>query len=213
MLEHFRKIGFAHNMVLVIKRSWSIEHNRPGGVLFACEQYGKYRKKGADIRSTQTKLMDCKFALYGREDPLGVWKMYVEHGTHNHQLPKCLKGHAYAGRLNTEEVDMSQILQEIGTRPKSIGYGLRQWNKQNVSSSRTLTNTLSKLAVQERGHRTMTQHALYKLRRHGYYFQYNTQPADPTTLTNLFLAHPDGLRLLNKFPYVIVLDCTYKTNA
>ena len=212
-MNHFKKLARGYNMVLVIKRSWKIQHNRPGGVLLACEQYGEYRKRGNDIRSSQSKLIDCKFALYGREDPIGVWKMYVEHGSHNHDLPKCLKGHAYVGRMSTEEVDMAQILVDIGTRPKSISYGLRKWRKQNVTSSKTLQNTLTKIAVQQRGHRTMTQHALHQLHKRGYYFKYRTQPRDPNTISELFLAHKDGVRLLKKFPYVIVLDCTYKTNA
>ena len=151
--------------------------------------------------------------LYGREDPIGVWKMYVEHGSHNHDLPKCLKGHAYVGRMSTEEIDMAKILVDIGTRSKSISYGLRQWHKENVTSSKTLQNTLTKIAVQERGHRTMTQHALHRLHTCGYYFKYRTQPQDPNTISDLFLAHKDGIHLLNKIPYVIVMDCTYKTNA
>ncbi len=32
-------------------------------------------------------------------------------------------------------------------------------------------------------------------------------------MTDLFMAHPEAQHLLSLFPYVIIMDCTYKTNV
>ena len=108
---------------------------------------------------------------------------------------------------------MCKWMKDIGTPPKAISYGLRQADANSVTSSRSLENTLNKLAVEERGNRTMTQDTLHHLRERGYYYEFRRSPDDDNVLNDLFLAHPDGIRLLNKYPYVVVMDSTYKTNA
>ena len=139
--------------------------------------------------------------------------MTVTHGVHNHGLPTILKGHAIAGQMTEGEKKMARWMKEIGTPPKSIGYGLRQLDETSVTSLRSLTNTLNMMVAEERGSRTMTQDTLHHLRERGYYYEFRRHPDDDNVLSDLFLAHPDGIRLLRRFHYVIIMDSTYKTNA
>lgn len=57
------------------------------------------------------------------------WKVVVQHGVHNHELPKTLVGYPYAERLSKAEriivVDMSLA----GVKPKEILNTLKQHNK------------------------------------------------------------------------------------
>lgn len=52
---------------------------------------------------------------------------------------------------------------------------------------------------------------LGQLVEHGYIECYR-QISNTKTMTNLFLEHPVSLKLLRSFPYVLIMDCTYKTN-
>lgn len=56
--------------------------------------------------------------------------MYVEHETHNHKLFKRLKGHTFAGRMTTEEKEMSKWIKDIGYHQSQlIWYEAMAWRQ------------------------------------------------------------------------------------
>ncbi|CAJ2651206.1 unnamed protein product [Trifolium pratense] len=68
------------------------------------------------------------------------------------------------------------------------------------------------MQIQERGSRTELQHLL-QLLDDAKYVSWNRRKDDGSdVLSDIFWAHPDSIKLLNLFPIVLVMDCTYKTN-
>lgn len=211
-------------MVLTIKKSSSGNVRKCGYVLLACEQYGKWVPKEKVVgangeiqgRDTQSKLTGCPFALYGSEIEKGRWIMRVRCGRHNHRMPTSLVGHAYAARMEADFYKLVKWFSATGSSPKSILEGLRMQKKEDgaelVTSIRTLYNAKAKLKMEALEHRTITQDVLYRLRERNYFFNVRRSNTDDNTLTDLIFAHPDSRHLLSLFPYVIVMDTTYKTN-
>ena len=211
-------------MVLTIKKSSLGNEKRLGYVLLACEQYGTWVPKeklvGEDGRTkgreTQSKLSGCPFALHGREFQKGMWYMRVKCGRHNHHMPTSLVGHAYAARMETKDQSMVKWFSATGSSPKAILEGLRMQKEEDgvefVSSIRTLYNAKAKMKREALEFRTITQEVLYRLQQRNYFFVSRRSETDDTTLGDLMFAHPDSRHLLRMFPYVILMDTTYKTN-
>ena len=227
LLQHCRGTALKLNMVLTIKRSWGSTPTRRGSLLLACEKYGQYtpRKRqrvagddaSGNTRRAVSKIEGCPFALSGVEFKRGEWGLDVIHGKHNHLLPGALDGHPYVGRMDADERDTTLALTVAGTPPKPILATLKMTadarQKLNFTSRRQVYNARAKFKAEARGDRTVSQEALRILRDKGYYYCTRRSPDDPNRLQDLFIAHTDARHLLAMFPYVVLVDSTYRTNA
>lgn len=133
-------------------------------------------------------------------------------GQHNHDLPKSLLGHAFVGRLNLHEKQQVGWWSATGTPPKPVMMGLLAENPDSVTLRRTLYNTKAELKRIDRGDRTVSQYTLARLADKNYFSNSRRRSASDDTLKDIFVSHPDSRHLLSLFPYVIMMDCTYKTN-
>ncbi len=114
------------------------------------------------------------------------------------------------------QTGLVRMLSNIGAAPKSAWQSLRvvmeDVPRQFVTSDQTLRNLKAKLKRVARGDRTATQDVLYKLDARAYLFSARRISREDPTLSDLFMAHPEAVHLLGLFPYVIIMDSTYKTN-
>ncbi|XP_012850801.1 PREDICTED: uncharacterized protein LOC105970510 [Erythranthe guttata] len=112
--------------------------------------------------------------------------------------------------LSQEEAKISDLSQSH-VPPKKILANLRQNGLGLDAYSKQIYNEKAKLKRLSRGDRTVMQHLIGLLEEHNYYKWFRT---DETThaVTDLMWAHPQSVELLSKFPYVLLLDSTYKTN-
>ena len=81
-----------------------------------------------------------------------------------------------------------------------------------ISSIRTLYNAKAKMKREALEFRTITQDVLHTLQQRNYFYASRRSETDNTTLEDLMFTHPESRHLLHLFPYVIVMDTTYKTN-
>jgi len=88
---------------------------------------------------------------------------------------------------------------------------LRANNPGNVTKRKQVANFLYKLNFEDRGELTVTQWALKFLADNDYVFS-PVRDVNTNEVQILFFAHRESLRLLKKFPYVVIVDATYKTN-
>ena len=210
------------NMVLVIKRSWPSNEKRLGSLLLACEKYGVFQKRRKDQSESSTpiqrkrsitKLTNCPFSLEGREFARGQWAMSVICGTHNHDHPEILLSHAYRGRVKGEQMEMVKLLSSHGTPPKpilSIMHGKEKGKC--VTSRKQLYNAKAKLKMEAMGERSLTQDMLFQLTEKNYFWCARKKPGATDQIGDLFLSHEGSRHLLKLFPYVVIIDSTYKTN-
>ncbi|XP_012856084.1 PREDICTED: protein FAR-RED ELONGATED HYPOCOTYL 3-like [Erythranthe guttata] len=121
-----------------------------------------------------------------------------------------MSGHGLSA-LNEAESKNIKDLSQSHVPPKKILANLRQNGLGLDAYSKQIYNEKAKLRRLARGDRTVMQHLIGLLEEHNYYKWFRT---DETThaVIDLMWAHTLSVELLSKFPYVILLDSTYKTN-
>jgi alpha-glucosidase len=218
MLDWARQIAVSKNFVLVIKNS------NPNTVILTCDLAGKYRcgkrvLPGAEIRSiykprtdTPTRKCGCPFELIGvRIKDKNGWVLKVKCGQHNHGLANSLVAHPYAGRLTAEQKEFVKEKFLYLANPKMVLQELRAKYPGNVTSIRQIYNMREKLILEDCGELTVTQWSLKFLKDRGY-IVHPRRVSGSDVMNVLFFVHPTGLRMLKMFPYVVIMDSTYKTN-
>ncbi|KAJ1401470.1 FAR1 DNA-binding domain [Sesbania bispinosa] len=106
LLKWVHETGRTHGFVVVILRSDAGGNGRKTTLVLGCERSGTYKpyKKELTRNVTGTKKCGCPFRLRGRPVHTGDgWRLNVVCGYHNHDVAENLEGHAYAGRLTTDE--------------------------------------------------------------------------------------------------------------
>ncbi|XP_012832655.1 PREDICTED: uncharacterized protein LOC105953529 [Erythranthe guttata] len=84
-------------------------------------------------------------------------------------------------------------------------------NPDTVAALRDVYNESQRIKREKMKGKTVIQHLWYELSESGYNKWHRTNPAGDAVQDVMF-AHPDSIKLLQLFPYVILMDCTYKTN-
>ena len=221
MISWATKRGKELNMVLTIQKS------RSTNFFLCCKLSGTYRpaKKGnsqpaaANIGvhdeltvKLRSRKIDCPFMLRGSRNRYSrKWHIAVECGSHNHDLSTSCEGYAFAGRL-TKEQKMevrSQTLADV--EPKKILTTLQEKYPGITTSLKQVYDYRYQVIKTEMNGQGVSQYAIKFLDSRGYYVQYRTAEGTNNIL-DIFFAHPQSIQLLKLFPYVVVMDSTYKTN-
>ncbi|KAM6555829.1 hypothetical protein CsatB_002848 [Cannabis sativa] len=219
LIEWTKDKGKQHGIIIVIKRSDSGE-SRKARIKFACERSGSYRqhmktiegKKRKIDRRTSTKKCGCPFLLSAQKlATADDWTLTVVCGFHNHSIAKHLEGHSFAGGLTLEETKILVDMSKCNIMPREILAVIKEKNKCNVSTIRTIYNARQKHRIREKAGRSQMQQLMRKLSEHNY-IEWHRYEKDTNTVRDIFWAHPFGVDLLYIFPHVLVMDCTYKTN-
>ncbi|XP_057452011.1 protein FAR1-RELATED SEQUENCE 6-like [Lotus japonicus] len=218
LLDWAKNVGKQHGFVIIIRRSDCGSKGRGSKgrqvATLVCELSGKYKQyKPVLVRKgTGTKKCDCPFRLkarYTSED--GLWRLTVVRGDHNHQPAETLVGHAYAGRLTSQEKDMVAQTVDNRVNPGNMLLALKDANPQNVTTIRQVYNERMTHIRAKRGQLSEMQH-LMRLLEEDRYTHWSRNEEGSTVIRTLFWAHPVSIQLFNQFPTVVLLDSTYKTN-
>ncbi|XP_057418148.1 uncharacterized protein LOC130712327 [Lotus japonicus] len=218
LLNWAKNVGKQLGFVIIIRRSDCGSKGRGSkGRQFAilvCEMSDKYKTyKSVLVRKgTGTKKCDCPFKLkarYTSKDDL--WRLTVVRGNHNHQPAETLVGHAYAGRLTSQEKDMVGKMVDNRVKPGNMLLALKDVNPQNVTTIRQVYNERMTHIRAKSGQLSEMQH-LMRLLEEDRYTHWSRTEEGSTVIRSLFWAHPVSIQLFNQFPTVVLLDSTYKTN-
>lgn len=217
--EWARFMGGITKMVLVTQRSWKNKRNGLGVFRLVCEYYG-YPRDTTDVdkdfppssnRDGKSKKIGCAFELEGREYEIDKWRVFVICGSHNHDLPDNLFGHAFAGRLTPKQHQKVRRGAMIGIKPRDLLSILKDEDPECVTSIRQVYNSVAKMKRAEAEGRGDIQQALHSLHEKKYHVVVRRVHGS-SQLSDLMFSHPGSQHLLRLFPYVIVMDATYKTN-
>ena len=94
---------------------------------------------------------------------------------------------------------------------KQIVSELRKNFSWNTTSMKAVANFLQKLHYEDRGELSVTQWSLNFLREQKYVC-YPLRSRITSAVEILFFAHVDSLWLFKKYPHVVIIDATCKTN-
>ena len=191
--------------------------SNPYHICIVCERFGLRRKDTREkiIRNAVSKKCNCMFELVGcranTNSDTPKWTLGVVEGRHNHPITWGLSGNAFLGRMTPEEQIEVRRWGDGMMTPKEIVGRLRDADPHNLTKRKQVANFLYKLQYEDRGELTITQWSLKFLKDNGYTVA-PIRDRSTNEVEILFFAHPDSLHLLRKFPNVVIVDATYKTN-
>ncbi|XP_012833608.1 PREDICTED: uncharacterized protein LOC105954483 [Erythranthe guttata] len=184
-----------------------------GRQYLTCKRAYKGRGKNIGVvtswKSGSIKCM-CPFALWGKEGRDGLWRLTIKNGNHNHNPHKYSQGIRSLNRLTQEQREVTKLLKNSHVKPKEILHHLRQTNPNTSAALRDVYNESAKTRREKMKGKIVVQHLWHKLSESGYSKWHRTNSAGDTVQDVMF-AHPHSINLLQLFPYVILMDCTYKT--
>ncbi|KAJ1439532.1 PKS-NRPS hybrid synthetase [Sesbania bispinosa] len=189
LLKWVRETAMTHGFVVVIVRSDAGGNGRKTTLVLGCERSGKYKPyKNQLIRKvTGTKKCDCPFRLRPVSTGDG-WRLNVVCGYHNHEVAENLEGHAYAGRLNVDELSLVNDMTKNMVKPRNILLTLKEHNKDNVTTIKQIYNAPEACRTSLRGPRTELQHLMKLMERDKTYVSH-TQEWQPIMDTWMSLMH------------------------
>src|ERR1044072_752754 len=214
LIHWVKEVATTNGWVMVTVRSSSgAGKSSREHIMFACEKHGRYAPYKEEVDGTGTVKTSCPFRLKGRPTVKGAlsWKLRVMNQFHNHEPARDMVGHNYAGRLNYEEKLEVAKLAKSFVEPKRILGSLKDKNPANSTTISQVYGFLKRYRSSTRGSLTEMQLLLKKFEGFKYVHFEREEPGSDV-VRDVFWAHPDSMKLFNTFSYVVIMDCTYKTN-
>ncbi|KAM0987652.1 hypothetical protein EV2_012136 [Malus domestica] len=210
LIGEVRKIALMQGFATVIRRSKTNTY-----VAIGCDRGGYYRASKTSLderkKNSGSRLINCPFEIKGRKKKCEeFWKLEIKSLLHNHELSNDMCGHPSCRQFSQEEILRIKEMSKAGIPPRQILSLLRQGNPHLQVVSRNIYNLRAKIVKESLAGRPVIQALLEELGEGG--FTYNIEYDHEGHLTHLIFAHPLSIELTKSYPYVFVMDCTYKTN-
>ncbi|RZC65214.1 hypothetical protein C5167_008904 [Papaver somniferum] len=221
VIQWCQEVGRKNNTVLVITKSNSKPAGKGSIVELGCERGGVYKNhKRKDYkpktglkrkRAPNTKKCGCPFSLRSLCMAGNKWNIKVRCGRHNHEVENALTEHALIKRLKEDEEQLLARLTTSGLRPQQVLKVLKERNKENHSTIRTIYNARAKLRMLEMEGKSVMQQIL-KLSTQFHYMEWHRKDEETDELKDIVWSHPESTLLAKCFPSVLLVDYMCKTN-
>ncbi|XP_058752396.1 uncharacterized protein LOC131625559 [Vicia villosa] len=198
-ISWIREVGIRNKVTVMITRldTKTVKRGRSDKLIFGCDKGAKYKKKTDSETQSASKRCGCPFKIRSTPSKDGFgWKIDVKCGVRNHNLPDRFKGHAFRKRH---------------VPPRHILLSLQERDPENVTRITQIYKHKSKIQKDMRGPRTEMQQLLKLVEESGYVY-WSRKKDESEVVRDIFWAHPESVKMLNMFPIVLIMDCTYKTN-
>ncbi|KAI5647895.1 hypothetical protein M9H77_33900 [Catharanthus roseus] len=138
------------------------------------------------------------------------WQLFVHNGRHNHKIVVYSHGHAQATRLTEEQLQQTEQFMKSHVPPRNI---LRFFQEQDgcAVSSQKIYNVVAKIKRDRMQRRNSVEEVLRLSPERGYTVFYRNDE-DNNVLSDIVVAHSTSIAMLRTWPYVQIMDTTYKTN-
>ena len=94
--------------------------------------------------------------------------------------------------------------------PKQIAISLWLADPNQIFTMQDIYNIRKTIWIEQLAGKTPIEAMLHELWKSNYVHEY--QLDQQYHITHLFFAHPTSIELLKRYPDVVLMDCTYKTN-
>lgn len=118
----------------------------------------------------------------------------------------------HRGLTDDMKAEIAVLSLNPAQRPRDIVSYLRQAYPDAVFTQKDVENHRSRLQRDKQDGKTPTQTLLTILRETGTYHVVRTDPTDHNKIIGLFWTYPWCIEMWGKYPWVLQLDNTYKTN-
>ncbi|KAI5656401.1 hypothetical protein M9H77_25194 [Catharanthus roseus] len=120
------------------------------------------------------------------------WQLFVHNGRHNHKIAVYSHGHAQSARFMEEQLQQTEQFRKSHVLPRNI---LRFFREQDEPDAGKKYSRGSFHLNAERGYTVF-----YRNGKHN------------NVLSDIVVAHPTSIAMIRTWPYVLIMDTTYKTN-
>ena len=188
----------------------STTSNGENRTTYICDRSGAYPER-SDGKLGTTKITQCPFNFTGNfYKKKGYFQIKIKDPSHNHPASEDPSFHSVHRRLTTEQINKVQALTDAGVPPLKIKTTLVQESSAPIAPTlNTIYNARNHLRRNQLEGRSPIEALIYEIRKREFYHSVQTSDSH---MTSLFFAHPNSLILAKRFPSIILLDCTYKTN-
>jgi hypothetical protein len=164
-------------------------------------------------RQRGTAQTECPYSVYIRHRMKeGNWLVSEVGKEHNHERSSGPSVHAQHRRFTSDE---RELIAELATgeaklKPLQILRMLKKRDPSNLAVIEDVYNAVAVAKKKKLNGATYIEAAVEKLHQLDWAYQFKTDRDG--SLTDIVYALREGLQLLQQFPTVIFVDCTYKTN-
>jgi hypothetical protein len=179
---------------------------------FRCDKGGKVRGHGV-VRNSGSRMMECPFDLrLMRIDIVtGRWQVTVPDSKHNHPPSDDLRQHPLYRKLNDDEKQRVNQLNQAGVPPRMIVSALCTENPQTLIGMREVNNHKTKAQKERFNGLTPVELLIQELQiDNSWASHYTTDPEGH--LNYLFFAYNPAIELAQRSPEILLMDATYRTN-
>ena len=209
-----------------------IEYKKPNAtnptrVVLRCSRGRSYRPNKRSEKTDESKkrqgssqMCGCPVMLAGRKrqnDSKWVTEAYqgtadTSHETHNHAADLSSAFPAFrASQVQSKKAEILRLWNS-GIRPSKILTSLREQNDVKDIQLKDIQNLTAKHRREELAGRTPIQWLYDTLQGQGDDYWFKEKRNDQGQVQYLFIAPRTGIELYRRHPFVLKMDCTYKTN-
>ncbi|KAI1004522.1 hypothetical protein K3495_g3695 [Podosphaera aphanis] len=185
-------------------------------IVIKCDRGSCFRSRAATgsikKRESATRLVDCQFRITARLQKDSAWILRITIANHNHEPSSDMRDHPTARRLNSSQRTKIRQLLKSGVPPKQILNCLREDDPTVLATPRNIYNERRNQRDEELMGRASLEVLLDDLHQPGPGWSCQIQRDGENRLTHLFFSCSQSVELLRRYPYTLVIDCTYKTN-
>ncbi|XP_074318494.1 uncharacterized protein LOC141655307 [Silene latifolia] len=183
--------------------------------------HGKPKESDDLENPRRSQKCSCKFRIRAvqnfvpkNDKETVVWNIVTSEGAglHNHNAAVYKDGDRHFAGLDAEEKAYVRQQTLAGVLPRDIKncLHLRTPEKPEPSSTQVYNET-RKIRKEVMGERNTAQQML-ALAVEAKYVHFYEIDSESKELTHIFMAHPEAIKLFRAYPYVVLMDSTYKTN-
>ncbi|KAI5659647.1 hypothetical protein M9H77_28440 [Catharanthus roseus] len=129
------------------------------------------------------------------------WQLVVHNRRHNHKITIYNYGHAQAARLTEEQLQQTEKFRKSHVPPQFY----------DIYSAQKIYNVLAKIKKNLMQGRNTVEEILCLSAQQGYTVFYRNRE-ESNILSDIVVAHSTSIAMIRMWPYVLIMDTTYKTN-
>ncbi|KAI5676693.1 hypothetical protein M9H77_07643 [Catharanthus roseus] len=139
------------------------------------------------------------------------WQLFVHNGRHNHKIAIYNHSHSQAARLTEEQLQLNEQFRKSHVPPRNI---LRFFREQDIGcaiSAEKIYNVVAKIKKDRMQGRNTVEEVICLSAQWDYTVFYRNREGS-YVLSDIVVAHPTSIAMIRTWPYVLIMDTTYKTN-
>lgn len=210
--------GRPYSLGFTKRRSLNYINGQPTRVDFACDR-GFSRPSKSAIRSTSSTKTDCPwsavanaFVSNGRK-----WSIRITNQGHNHErgqgeVAELATHRVFSGLSEQLKAEVASVSTNPAIKPRDIYSSLKKRFPNEVFTLVDIHNYRQRLQRQRLGGFTPTQALLRQFEDNNVWHVVRYAADQPDRITALFWSYDWCIEMWKRFPTVLQMDNTYKTN-